>query len=63
MTYFWQSGILWKQNGIPLYVGNTRLSKQWIVWWMPSNWLIVPLVLVFAILAIVWRDFLSGINQ
>lgn len=34
-----------KSNGIQMFVGNRRVSKITIVWWMPTNWVVFPILL------------------
>lgn len=45
-----------KSNGIPMYVGNRRISKIQIVWWMPTNWFVLPTLFALApfLLAFDW---------
>lgn len=40
--------LFWRERGMPFFVGGQRISKRWLVWWMPVNWITVPLCILLA---------------
>ena len=52
--YYFERGrcgipVFWKENGLPLFMGGRRISKRGIVWWMPTNWAAVPLLVIISL--------------
>lgn len=41
---FHRFGTLWEYNGIPVYVGSKCITRNWLVWWWPINWLMTLLL-------------------
>lgn len=41
--------VFWKENGLPLFIGNKRISSRRLVWWMPTNWIAVPVLFVLGL--------------
>ncbi|WP_283177597.1 hypothetical protein [Gemmobacter sp. 24YEA27] len=58
--YYFERGrfnipLFWRENGIPFFFGNTRVSRRKIVWWMPTNWVAFPLILLIWLPVLAWR--------
>lgn len=58
MYYFNEIFLFVKSNGMPIYAGNKPIHKEKIVLWMPTNWLIMAVILLFLPYTLIkkWRN-------
>ena len=51
--YYFERGpfsipVFWRERGVPFFMNGHRISKRWLVWWMPTNWIAVPLLVLLS---------------
>ncbi len=44
--------LFYKENGIPIFFDDERISSRHIVLWMPINW--IAMAIILAIIPVAW---------
>ena len=53
-----------KTKGVKIYIGNRRITPEpTIVWWFPSNWIVVPAIILFGLPILAFKHFKNKLKD